>query len=119
MKRLLFALFLASSVVAVAQAPAASPQTKAEKKAAKKAATAAKAAAVPAPVARPVPVTKPAATKAIPVSTAIIANKATKTYHRANCTYVAKMNEANRVGFANAAEAAKAGYKPCKVCKPE
>jgi hypothetical protein len=118
MKRLLLALFLASTVVAVAQTPTGPQQTKAEKKVAKKAAASAKAATGSAP--SPVPTAKPVpAAKAALVSSAIVANKATKTYHRANCTYVAKMNETNRVGFANAAEAAKAGYKPCKVCKPE
>lgn len=129
MKRLLFTLFLASSVLAVAQAPAAPPQTKAEKKAAKKAekkaaqeakaapATAAKPA--PAPAAKPAPATRPApAAKAVPSASAIVANKDSKTFHRADCTFVAKMKPANRVAFANAAEAAKAGYKPCKVCKP-
>lgn len=134
MKRLLFTLFLASSVLAVAQAPATPPQTKAEKKAAKKAAkkaekkvaqeakaapaTAAKPA--PAPAARPAPATRPApAAKAVPSASAIVANKESKTFHRADCTFVAKMKPANRVAFANAAEAAKAGYKPCKVCKPQ
>jgi micrococcal nuclease len=48
-----------------------------------------------------------------------VANKDSKTFHRADCAFVAKMKPANRVSFASATEAAKAGYKPCKVCKPE
>ncbi|GLH70153.1 hypothetical protein GETHPA_16860 [Geothrix rubra] len=122
MKRLLFTLFLASSVLAVAQAPAAPPQTKAEKKAAKKAEkkAAQEAKAAPATAAKPAPATRPApAAKAVPSASAIVANKDSKTFHRADCTFVAKMKPANRVAFANAAEAARAGYKPCKVCKPE
>ena len=142
MKRTLFALFLASSVLAIAQVPAKAGQTKvekkAEKKAAKKTAKEAKATAAPAPApvakpapmpaaqpapapaARPVPAPRPTpAAKAVPVATTIVANKDSKTYHRADCAYVTRMKEANRVGFATAAEAAKAGYKPCKVCKPK
>ena len=140
MKHMLLALFLASSVLAVAQTPAPAPQTRAEKKAAKKAEKkAAKEAkvvakAAPAPVAKPAPAPVPApaaaakpvaaarpaaAAKAVPSATAIVANKDSKTFHRADCTFVAKMKPANRVAFANAAEAAKAGYKPCKVCKPQ
>jgi len=126
MKRLLLALFLAASVVAVAQDPKpAAPKTAAEKKAEKKAkkaeAQAAKAAPAPAPAAaKPAPA---AAAKAAPAktaasSTAIIANKDSKTYHRADCKVAAKMKEANRTSFASAAEADKAGYKACKVCKP-
>lgn len=134
MNRLLLTLFLATSVLAVAQTPAPAPQTKAEKKAAKKAekkaAQEAKAAPAPAakpapspapaPAAKPAPATRPApAAKAAASASAIVANKDSKTFHRADCTFVAKMKPANRVSFANAAEAAKAGYKPCKVCKPE
>ena len=136
MKHMLLALFLASSVLAVAQTPAPAPQTRAEKKAAKKAekkaaqeakaapAPAAKPAPAPAPApaaaAKPAPAARPAAAaKAVPSATAIVANKDSKTFHRADCTFVAKMKPANRVAFANTAEAAKAGYKPCKVCKPQ
>lgn len=75
------------------------------------------AAAAPAP-----PTTKkPAAPapKVAPKAAAFVGNKTTKTFHRADCALAAKMKEANRVTFATAAEAAKAGYKPCKVCKPQ
>lgn len=122
MKRLLLALFLASSVLAVAQTPAPAPQTKAEKKAAKKAEkkAAQEAKAAPAPAAKPAPATRPApAAKAVLSASAIVANKESKTFHRADCTFAAKMKPANRVAFTNAAEAARAGYKPCKVCKPQ
>lgn len=122
MKHLLLTLFLASSVLAVAQTPAPAPQTRAEKKAARKAEkqAAREAKAAPAPAAKPMAAAKPApAAKTVAPATAIVANKDSKTYHRADCTFVAKMKEANRVGFASAGEAAKAGYKPCKVCKPQ
>lgn len=39
-------------------------------------------------------------------------------YHIASCRYVKKTLKANRVKFDSAADAAKAGYKPCEVCKP-
>jgi hypothetical protein len=92
MMRLFTALCLIGTLAAAAQAP----------RAAKKPA---------APVA--------SAPKVAPKAAAFVGNKATKTFHRADCALAAKMKEANRVTFATAAEAAKAGYKPCKVCKPQ
>ncbi|HEX9082757.1 MAG TPA: Ada metal-binding domain-containing protein [Holophagaceae bacterium] len=107
MMRWLAVLCFASAVLAAAQAP---KPTRAEKKAAKKAA---QTSAAPAPAAKPVP------PQATPVAAAFVGNRDSKTFHRSGCTYVAKMKAANRVAFATAAEAAKAGYKPCKVCKPQ
>jgi hypothetical protein len=98
MNRILLALVLATSVAALAQ-------TKAEKKDKK--------AAAPAPVAA---TAKPAAAPA--PAAAFVANKDSKTFHRADCKAAAKIKEANRTSFASAAEANKAGYKACKVCKP-
>lgn len=70
-------------------------------------------AAAPAPQAKP----GKAAPAAAP-STAFVGNKDSKTLHRADCKTAARMKEANKVAFATKAEAEKAGYKPCKVCKP-
>ena len=99
MKRALFALLLAASVGALAQDPKAKPATPAKP--------------APAPAAAKVAPAKPAA----PAAT-ILANKDSKTYHRADCKLAAKMKEANKTTFASAAEADKAGYKACKICKP-
>ena len=96
-RALLTLLFAAASVAALAQTkPAPAP-------AAKPAAPAAKP-ATPAPAAKP--------------AGAILANKDSKTYHRADCKAAAKIKEANRTSFSSPAEADKAGYKACKVCKP-
>lgn len=100
MKRALFALLLAASVVAVAQEPKAKP---------------APAKATPAAPAKVAPA---APAKAAAASTAIVANKDSKVYHRADCKLASKMKDANKVSLASAAEANKAGYKACKVCKP-
>jgi len=90
MKITLLAVLMTASLAALAQAPKpAAPPAK------------------PAPAAAPA---KPAA--------AIVANKDSKVYHKADCKTAAKMKEANKTTFAYAAEADKAGYKPCKVCKP-
>jgi hypothetical protein len=98
MNRTLLALLLAASV-------AASAQTKADKKTDPKAA--------------PAPVTKTAPAAPVKATTgAIVANKDSKTYHRADCKFAAKIKDANKTSFASAAEASKAGYKACKVCKP-
>jgi Metal binding domain of Ada len=88
MNRALLALLFAASVVASAQAPAAKP-------------------AAPAPAAKPAP-----------AAAAIVANKDSKTFHKADCKAAAKIKDANKTTFASAAEATKAGYKACKVCKP-
>lgn len=55
---------------------------------------------------------------ALASSTALIGNKDSKTLHRADCKIAARMKEANKMAFASKAEAEKAGFKPCKVCKP-
>ena len=62
------------------------------------------------------PAPAPAA-KAAPAA-AILGNRESKTFHKADCSTAAKMKEANKTAFATAAEATKAGYKACKVCKP-
>ena len=91
-RALLALLFAAASVAALAQTkPAPAPATK--------------------------PATKPAAPAAKPAG-ATLANKDSKTYHRTDCKVAAKMKAANQTSFATAAEADKAGYKACKVCKP-
>ncbi len=95
MNRALFALLLAASVVAIAQDPKAKPADPKAKPAAA------------APVA-----------KAAPAATGIVANKDSKTFHKADCKSAAKIKDVNKTTFASAAEAGKAGYKACKVCKP-
>lgn len=47
-----------------------------------------------------------------------VGNKDSKTLHKASCKAAGKMKAANKVSFASKAEAEKAGYKPCKTCKP-
>ena len=98
MNRILLALLLAASVAATAQ-------TKAEKKD-KKAVGPAPAAATAKPAAAPAP------------ASAIVANKDSKIFHRADCKAAAKIKAANKASFASSAEATKAGYKACNVCKP-
>lgn len=105
MNRTLLALLCAATMAASAQAPSAKP--------AAKPAPAPAAKAAPAPAAKAAPAAKPAA-----AAGAILANKDSKTYHRADCKAAAKIKESNRTSFASAAEADKAGYKACKVCKP-
>ena len=47
-----------------------------------------------------------------------LGNKDSKTLHKADCKAAAKIKAANKVSFADKAEAEKAGFKACKVCKP-
>ena len=100
MNRVMLALLLSASVAALAQDAKAKPAPAAKPPAAAKAAPAAPAAA-------------PAKATA-----AIVANKDSKTYHRADCKAAAKIKDGNKTTFASAAEADKAGYKACKICKP-
>ena len=53
-----------------------------------------------------------------PAATGFVGNKGSKVCHKADCKTAAKMKDANKVSFASAADAQKAGYKACKVCKP-
>lgn len=39
-------------------------------------------------------------------------------YHLPSCRFAAKIRVENRVKFANADAARKAGYRPCEVCQP-
>ncbi len=106
MNRALLALLMAASAVAGAQTLSTKPAAPAAKPA-------------PAPPAKPAaaPPAQPAA-KSAAAASAIVANKDSKTYHRADCKSAVKIKDANKTTFASAAEATKAGYKACKVCKP-
>jgi|GEM_PF-1968868 len=101
MKRFVTLLLLAGTM-AFAQAPA--KDTK-------------KPAPAPAPKVAPAPAPKPEA-KPAPVAGGFLGNKDSKTLHKADCKLAAKMKAENKVVFATKAEAEKAGYKACKVCKP-
>lgn len=52
------------------------------------------------------------------VSGNYIANSNTMKYHLPNCRWVGEMSNSNKVPFKNKADAEKAGYQACKVCKP-
>ena len=84
----------------------------------------------PAPAAKSAPANKPvpATTATNPVSGSKVAppasqkveagyrgNPSSKIYHNSSCRYY-KSKGASKV-FASPAEAAAAGYKPCKICK--
>jgi micrococcal nuclease len=47
-----------------------------------------------------------------------IGNRNTYKFHWASCRYVGMMNPKNKVPFRTREEAIRAGYIPCKVCKP-
>lgn len=102
--KLVVTTFLLAGTLAIAQAPA---------KDAKKAAPAPPAKVAPAPApkaeAKPVPA---------PTAGAFVGNKDSKTLHKADCKIAVKMKAENKLTFASKAEAEKAGYKACKVCKP-
>jgi len=93
--KLLVTAFLLAGTLAFAQTPAKD----AKKPAPAKAAPAAKA-------------------EAKPAAGGFVGNKDSKTLHRAGCKMAAKLKPENKVTFATKAEAEKAGFKACKVCKP-
>ena len=47
-----------------------------------------------------------------------VGSKNSTKYHYTYCRWAQKINPNNLVTFNSAAEAQKAGYIPCKVCKP-
>jgi micrococcal nuclease len=59
---------------------------------------------------------KPAFSQA--VSASYIGNKNSKKFHLPDCQWAEKIAPGNRVYFKSRDEAIKAGYEPCKVCKP-
>jgi len=66
------------------------------------------------------PAAAPATTQAEAPSTApFIGNKGSKKVHRASCEYGTKTSPGKRVYFNTYEEAVKAGYIPCKTCKPD
>lgn len=48
-----------------------------------------------------------------------VGNKKSKKFHYPDCKYAKKMKKENQIWFSSIEEAEKAGYQPCKVCKPE
>lgn len=117
--RPLLILFAASLLpLAAVQAPRpSSPQTAPAKSKSKKKDKAAS--AVPAPPAASGAAKTPDRQLAqAPVASGFVGNKDSKIVHRADCKMAAKISPAHRITFANAAEAQKAGYRACKVCKP-
>lgn len=57
-------------------------------------------------------------TSNVPTTGAIIVNRKSHKFHRADCRFATGIAEENRIGFSSAAEAKAAGYIPCKVCNP-
>jgi micrococcal nuclease len=51
-------------------------------------------------------------------SASYIGNKNSKKFHFPDCQWAKKIAPGNRVYFKSREEAIKAGYEPCKVCKP-
>lgn len=46
------------------------------------------------------------------------ASKKSDKYHYQHCQWARKIHPANLIKFKSAEEAIKAGYVPCKVCRP-
>jgi methylphosphotriester-DNA--protein-cysteine methyltransferase len=56
----------------------------------------------------------------VPAATApFVGNKNSKKLHRSTCRWADKISEHNRIYFQSYEEAQKAGYVPCKQCKPD
>jgi methylphosphotriester-DNA--protein-cysteine methyltransferase len=49
---------------------------------------------------------------------AFVGSKASKKYHTTTCRWGKNISPKNRVEFSSAAEAEKAGYIACKICRP-
>ncbi|OGL40152.1 MAG: hypothetical protein A2042_02900 [Candidatus Schekmanbacteria bacterium GWA2_38_11] len=50
--------------------------------------------------------------------TKFVGSKNSNKYHFPDCKWAQKINPKNLVTFTSVEEAKKAGYIPCKVCKP-
>jgi hypothetical protein len=60
------------------------------------------------------PINKPSTT----ATTTYVGNFNSKIFHKATCSYVNKMSSSNKIPMKTRTTAIKAGYVPCKVCKP-
>ncbi|MCR4320469.1 MAG: hypothetical protein NUV74_09085 [Candidatus Brocadiaceae bacterium] len=47
-----------------------------------------------------------------------LGSKNSNKYHYPNCVWAQKINPKNLIKFDNPEDAIKAGYVPCKVCRP-
>jgi hypothetical protein len=64
--------------------------------------------------------TPPAGITAAPVAAGpFIGNKGSKKVHRADCIWGQKTSPGKKKEFATYAEAVKAGYVPCRTCRPD
>ncbi len=63
-----------------------------------------------APAAKPAPTPAPAAT--------YCGSSKSNVYHYPTCSAAKRIAASNRITFATKEEAAKRGYRPCKICKP-
>ncbi|MDD5451102.1 MAG: Ada metal-binding domain-containing protein [Desulfovibrionales bacterium] len=52
------------------------------------------------------------------ISAEFWASKKSNKYHYPDCEWAQKINPANLIKFKSPEDAIKAGYIPCKVCKP-
>ena len=52
------------------------------------------------------------------LASSYVGNANSRKFHYANCSMVGKMNPKNKVFLNTRDEAIKAGYIPCKRCKP-
>jgi len=74
---------------------------------------------VPAPTSMPAsPVVQSAAPQQVSDPCAYVASQKSEVFHRASCSYVARIKAENRICFASREEAIASGRRPCKRCKP-
>ncbi len=52
------------------------------------------------------------------VSGGLVGSTSSNKYHRPDCRFAVKIKPENRIYFANAEEAERQGYQPCKTCNP-
>ncbi len=64
------------------------------------------------------PTATQAAATANQTEAAYIGNSHTHTFHRPDCSSVARMSDKNKVTFSSREEAVSAGYDPCEICNP-
>ncbi|MGB9903488.1 MAG: Ada metal-binding domain-containing protein [Desulfotomaculales bacterium] len=70
----------------------------------------------------PVQTVQPAAAKPEPSqpsqSKKFVGSINSNVYHYSSCQWAKKISPKNQIWFSSPEEAKKAGYKPCKVCRP-
>jgi competence protein ComEC len=72
----------------------------------------------PPPAPAPAPAATPAQVAPDPIAEVFVGSRNSDKYHRPTCSSARRISPGNLRTFSSAGDAQRAGYTPCKVCRP-